>query len=111
MRSPPPGNEMNAHRAPVVFCRSCRTTLSRLVTEPPDCLSCPGCCLAAAMKSASVLYGASALTAISAGSSTRRAIGVRSRSVTFDSALVSGLVSHTPVKKPIVCCSPAFSAR
>src|SRR5260221_561490 len=38
MRSPPPGKEMKAQRAPLDFCRSWRTTLSRLVTEPPDCL-------------------------------------------------------------------------
>src|SRR4051812_14324604 len=111
MRSPPPGNEMKAHCAPVLFCRSCRTMLSRLVTEPPDCLSCPGLFIAAAMKSGRLLYGASALTAITAGSSTRRAIGVRSLNVTLASALVSGPVSHTPVKKPIVFWSPFFSAR
>ena len=85
--------------------------LSRLVTEPPDCLSCPGLFFAAAMKSGRLLYGASALTAITAGSSTRRAIGVRSLRVTLASALVSGPVSHTPVKKPMVFWSPFFSAR
>src|SRR5438445_1706081 len=111
MRSPPPGNDMKAQRAPVDFCRSCRTTLSRLVFEPPDCLSCPGFFFAASMQSASVLYGASAFTAITAGSSTRRAIGVKSRSVTFASALTSGVCSHTPVKRPSVFGSPFFSAR
>src|SRR2546427_12063506 len=85
MRSPPPGNEMKAQRAPVDFCRSCRTTLSRLVFEPPDCLSCPGFFFAASMNSASVRDGASAFTAITAGSRTRRAIGVKSRSVTLAS--------------------------
>ena len=54
-RSPPPGNEMNDQRAPVSFISSCRTTFSRDVIEPPDCLSWPGFSLAAAMKSASVL--------------------------------------------------------
>src|SRR5882672_8386534 len=111
MRSPPPGNEMYAQCAPVDFCSSWRTTLSRLVLEPPDCLSFPGFFFAASTNSASVLYGASALTAITAGSSTRRAIGVRSRSVTFASALTSGVCSHTPVNRPIVLGSPLFSAR
>src|SRR6266705_3127244 len=111
MRSPPPGNDMKAQRAPVDFCKSCRTTLSRLVFEPPDCLSCPGFFFAASMNSASVLYGASAFTAITAGSRTRRAIGVKSRSVTLASALTSGVCSHTPVKRPSVFWSPLFSAR
>src|SRR5882762_5720095 len=110
MRSPPPGNDMKAQRVPVDFCSSCRTTLSRLVFEPPDCLSCPGFFFAASMKSARVLYGASALTAITAGSRTRRAIGVKSRSVTLASALTSGVCSHTPVKRPSVFGSPLFSA-
>src|SRR4051812_9774869 len=111
MRSPPPGKEMKAHCAPVLFCSSWRTTLSRLVTEPPDCPSCPGLFFAAATKSCMLLYGASDLTAMTAGSSTRRAIGVRSLNVTLASVLVSGLLSHTPVKKPIVFWSPFFSAR
>ena len=111
MRSPPPGNEMNCQRVPVAFCSCWRTTLSRLVIEPPDCLSSPGFCFAAFTKSPSVLYGASAFTAITAGSSSRRAIGVRSFSDTLASLLVSGLVSHTPVKMPMVCVSPFFSAR
>ena len=38
-------------------------------------------------------------------------MGVRSFTVTFASALVSGLVSQTPVKMPIVCASPFFSTR
>src|SRR5437016_3578554 len=111
MRSPPPGNDMKAQRAPVDFCRSCRTTLSRLVFEPPDCLSCPGFFFAASMNSASVLYGASAFTAITAGSKTRRAIGVKSRSVTLASELTGGVCSQTPVKRPSVFGSPFFSAR
>src|SRR5712691_11018980 len=111
MRSPPPGNDMKAQRAPVDFCRSCRTTLSRLVFEPPDCLSCPGFFFAASMNSPSVLYGESAFTAITAGSRTRRAIGVKSRSVTLASALTSGVCSQTPVKRPSVFGSPSFSAR
>src|SRR5215472_12295901 len=111
MRSPPPGKEMKAQRAPVDFCSSSRTTLSRLVLEPPDCLSAPGLFFAASMNSASDLYGESALTAITAGSSTRRATGVRSFNVTFASALTSGVCSHTPVNRPIVFRSPFFSAR
>ncbi len=111
MRSPPPGNEMNCQRVPVAFISCWRTTLSRLVIEPPDCLSSPGFCLAAFTKSPSVLYGASAFTAITAGSSSRRAIGVRSFSDTLASLLVSGLVSQTPVKMPMVWASPFFSAR
>src|SRR5712691_2257359 len=63
------------------------------------------------MNSARVLYGASAFTAITAGSRTRRAIGVRSRSVTLASVLTSGVCSHTPVKRPSVFGSPRFSAR
>src|SRR5213083_2362217 len=63
------------------------------------------------MNSASVLYGESALTAITAGSRTRRAIGVKSRRVTLASALTSGVCSHTPVKRPSVFGSPLFSAR
>src|SRR3989449_11210573 len=102
MRSPPPGNEMNAQRAPVLFCSSCRTTLSRLVTEPPDCLSCPGLCFAAAVKSGNVLYGASAFTAITAGSSPRGAAGGRSFRGTLASTLVGGLVGPTPGQQPVV---------
>jgi hypothetical protein len=45
------GKEMNAQRAPLERCSSCRTTLSRLVTEPPDCFSWPGFSFAAVVKS------------------------------------------------------------
>jgi hypothetical protein len=109
MRSPPPGNEMKAQLAPVSFMSNCRMTLSRLVMEPPDCFICPGFFFAASMKSFSVLNGESALTAISAGSSTSRTTGVMSFTVTFASDCVSGFVTQTLVKTAIACASPFFS--
>ena len=85
--------------------------LSREVSDPPDCLSFPGFARAASMKSRMVLKGESARTANTAGSSIRRATGVRSRTATLASALVSGVAIQTLVKSPMVWVSPLFSDR
>ena len=85
--------------------------VNMMVIEPADCLSWPGCCFAASMKSLRVLYGASFFTTSIAGSLTRPTSGVRSFIVTLASSRISGLVNHRPVYTAIVWVSPFFSVR
>ena len=112
MRSPPPGKEMNAQRAPLDRCSSCRTTLSRLVIEPPDCLSWPGFFFAAVDEIGERLERRVGLhrdhRRLEHQARDRRQVAERHLRL---AAVTSGLVSQTPVKKPMVCGSPAFSAR
>jgi hypothetical protein len=65
--------------------------------EPPDCLSWPGFFFAASIKSFMFLYGESAFTAATEGSKTRRAMRVKSWSVTLASAMVRGVATQTLV--------------
>ena len=102
---------MNAQRAPVEFCSTWRMMLSRAVSEPPACFNSPGFAFAASMKSFMERYGESARTATTAGSSTSCAIGVRSATVTFASAVVIGPISHALVMRPTTFESPFFSTR
>jgi hypothetical protein len=104
-RSPPEGNEMNCQRAPVFCIRSCRTVFSRDMIEPPDHLSLPGLAFAASMNWPSDLYGESASTTTSAGSTTSRAIGLMSCRRLTAACCTSGSISQMLVKHAMTCGS------